>query len=115
MDELIPYAKVLEHERLVERLADLRPVVLSASADGPALTASPALVMASADLLRCIYRLISRESFARTLPRLDPAAPPNHRQLVGMLRDAALALELFRDAHIDHHLSSYGEWLTLDE
>lgn len=65
-------------------------------------------------LLADLYRLVSREPGARTLPRLDPAAPPTHCQLAAMLRDAGLMLDLFRQAHLDHDEEYGDEWLTIE-
>lgn len=115
MVDIISHRQVEAYERLEERLFDLRAVVDGARSEAPDLQASQTLVLACADLLADIYRLISRQPFARTLPRPDPLAPPSHRLLSSMLRDARLALKLFRHAHSDHHPDGDGEWLTLDE
>ena len=114
MSSIISYSKVIEHERLSERLLDLRAVVNTARKDAPDGVASAALTRAAAMLLADIYRLVSREPGARTLPRLEPSAPPIHRRLAAMLRDAHLALDLFKLAHLDLDEDYGDEWLTLE-
>lgn len=112
MNAPISFLQVIEHERLGERLSSLRVVADRARADGPDLIASATLAAVAAVLLRDIYRLISREPQARTLPRLDRRNPPTHRQLVSMLRDARLALDAFQRSHWDHDGEYGGDWLT---
>ncbi|MEO9297736.1 hypothetical protein [Devosia alba] len=112
MDNLISFAKVLEHAQLSERLLHLRATLHAAQVHAPKQLASPLLARASAVLLADIYRLISREPGARTLPRLDRLQPPEHRHLTGMLRDAQLALDLFRQAHSDDE--GDNEWRTIE-
>ena len=114
MSELISFSKVLEHERLCDRLNALRGMVGTARADAPDRLASATLTLTAAALLRDLYRLISREPGARTLPRLDPLHPPRHQHLAEMLRDARLALDAFAHAHRDHDDETGDEWLTIE-
>lgn len=111
---IISYTKVIAHERLLQRLGDLRDVAATACRDTPDLPASPVLVCTAAILLGDIYRLLSREPGARALPRLDRRDRPNHRALVALLRDARLALDGFAWNHRDHD-GEYGEeWRTFE-
>jgi hypothetical protein len=111
---IISYAKVIEHERLLERLGDLRDVAAKACREAPDLPAGPVLVFTSATLLGDIYRLLSREPGARALPRLDQRARPSHRAVVALLRDARLALDGFAWNHRDHDDEYGDEWLTFE-
>jgi hypothetical protein len=114
MVHIISYAKVVQHERLLERLGKLRDVAATACREAPDLPASPVLVFTSAVLLGDIYRLLSREPGARTLPRLDARDRPSHRALVTLLRDARLSLDSFAWNHRDHDDEYGDEWLTLE-
>lgn len=111
---IISYAKVVEHERLLERLGRLRDVAAAACREAPDLPASPLLVFTTAALLGDIYRLLSREPGARALPRLDRRDRPNHRALVAVLRDARLSLDGFAWNHRDHDDEYGDEWLTFE-
>lgn len=114
MVEIISFLKVLEHERLSERLGALRRQLGRASTEGTGPVASATLVAATAALLANTYRLISREPGARTLPRLDPRQAVTHRQLATMLRDADLKLDMYKYAHRDHDDDYGDEWLTIE-
>lgn len=114
MTDLISFAKILDHERLCERLLTVRGAVDAARSDGPDLPASPLLVATAGTLLDAVYRLISRDAGARDLPRPDRRQPPSHRQLAAMLRDARLALATFADVHRDHDDEFGDEWLTIE-
>ena len=114
MVEIISYTKVIEHERLLERLGDLRDVAATACREAPDLPASPMLVFTAATLLGDIYRLVSREPGARALARLDRRQQLSHRELVALLRDARLVLDGFAWNHRDHD-AHYGDgWLTYE-
>ena len=114
MVDIISYTKVIEHERLLERLGDLRDVAATACREAPDLPASPMLVFTAAALLGDIYRLVSREPGARALARLDRRQRPSHRELVALLRDARLVLDGFAWNHRDHD-AHYGDgWLTYE-
>ena len=114
MVDIISYTKVIEHERLLERLGDLRDVAATACREAPDLPASPMLVFTAATLLGDIYRLVSREPGARALARLDRRQQLSHRELVALLRDARLALDGFAWNHRDHD-AHYGDgWLTYE-
>lgn len=91
MTDIISFSKVIDHERLTDRLAALRAAIRAVQADDPGQNASPVLSAAVATLLRDVYRLISREP-----------------------GDAQLWLDLFRDAHLDHDHETADEWLTLE-
>lgn len=114
MIQPISFSKVLEHEKLSERLMALRAVVAAARQDAPDGPASPTLCVAAGQLLRDLYCLFSREPGARALPRLDPLQPPALRALSAMLRDAQLALDAFAYAHRDHDDAYGDEWLTIE-
>jgi hypothetical protein len=114
MVHIISYAKVVQHERLLERLGKLRDVAATACREAPDLPASPVLVFTSAALLGDIYRLLSREPGARALRRLDRRDRPSHRALVALLRDARLSLDGFAWNHRDHDDEYGDEWLTLE-
>ncbi|UJW86824.1 hypothetical protein [Devosia sp. SL43] len=114
MVDIISYAKVIEHERLLERLGDLRSVATTACREAPDLPASPVLVFTAATLLGDVYRLLSREPGARSLVRLDRRDRPSHRALVALLRDARLALDAFAWNHRDHDDDYGDEWLTFE-
>lgn len=114
MIQPISFSKVHEHEKLSERSMALRAVVTAARTDAPNGIASPMLCAAAGQLLRDLYRLISREPDARALPRLDPLQPPELRALSAMLRDAQLALDAFAYAHRDHDDEYGDEWLTVE-
>ncbi|WP_108461204.1 hypothetical protein [Devosia naphthalenivorans] len=114
MIQPISFSKVLDHEKLSERLMALRAIVAAARKDAPDNLASPTLCGAAGQLLRDLYRLVSREPGARALPRLDPRHPPDLRTLSTMLRDAQVALDAFAYAHRDHD-DDYGDkWLTVE-
>ena len=114
MVDIISYTKVIEHERLLERLGDLRDVAATACRETPDLPASPMLVFTAAALFGDIYRLVSREPGARALARLDRRQQPSHRELVALLRDARLVLDGFAWNHRDHD-AHYGDgWLTYE-
>ncbi|MBE0579826.1 hypothetical protein [Devosia sp.] len=114
MVDIISYTKVIEHERLLERLGDLRDVAATACREAPDLPASPTLVFTAAALLGDIYRLVSREPGARALARLDRRQQLSHRELVALLRDARLVLDGFAWNHRDHD-AHYGDgWLTYE-
>ena len=114
MVDIISYTKVIEHERLLERLGDLRDVAATACREAPDLPASPMLVFTAAALLGDIYRLVSREPGARALARLDRRQQLSHRELVALLRDARLVLDGFAWNHRDHD-AHYGDgWLTYE-
>ena len=114
MVDIISYTKVIEHERLLERLGDLRDVAATACREAPDLPASPMLVFTAATLLGDIYRLVSREPGARALARLDRRQQLSHRELVALLRDARLVLDGFAWNHRDHD-AHYGDgWLTYE-
>ena len=114
MVDIISYSKVIEHERLLERLGDLRDVAATACREAPDLPASPVLVFTSTALLGDIYRLVSREPGARALARLDRRRQLSHRELVALLRDARLVLDGFAWNHRDHD-AHYGDgWLTYE-
>lgn len=114
MSNIISFSKVIDHERLTERVAAMRSAVRAAQADAPGQAASPALTSAVAALLRDVYRLISREPAARSLPRLASGEAATPVRLAALLRDAQLWLGLFRDAHLDHGDETGEEWLTLE-
>ncbi|WP_137152583.1 hypothetical protein [Devosia sp. FKR38] len=114
MVEIISFLKVIEHDRLRARLGVLRRRLGPTGSQGSGPVASPTLVAAAATLLADIYRLISREPGARTLPRLDPRQAVTHQQLAGMLADADLKLALFQDAHSDHDGDTGDDWLTIE-
>ena len=114
MVEIISFLKVIEHERLCNRLRALRRRLGAAGRESPGPVASPTLVAAAATLLADIYRLISREPGARALPRLDPRQAVSHHQLAAMLADAELKLALYRDAHRDHDGETGDDWLTIE-
>ena len=114
MIQPISFSKVIEHEKLSERLMALRAVVAAARTEAPNGIASPMLCAVAGQLLRDLYRLISREPDARALPRLDPRQPPELRALSAMLRDAQLALDAFAYAHRDHDDEYGDEWLTVE-
>ena len=114
MVDIISYTKVIEHERLLERLGELRDVAATACREAPDLPASPMLVFTAATLLGDIYRLVSREPGARALARLDRRQQLSHRELVALLRDARLVLDGFAWNHRDHD-AHYGDgWLTYE-
>ena len=114
MVEIISFLKVIEHERLCDRLRALRRRLGPTGRESPGPVASPTLVAAAATLLADIYRLISREPGARTLPRLDRRQTVTHHQLAAMLADAGLKLALYRDAHRDHDGETGDDWLTIE-
>ena len=114
MVDIISYAKVIEHERLLERLGDLRNVATTACREAPDQPASPVLVVTSAALLGDIYRLVSREPGARALTRLDRRQRPNYREIVALLRDGRLALDAFAWNHRDHDDDYGDEWLSYE-
>lgn len=102
MVEVISYMRVVEHTRLCERLAALSRIAGKARNSAPKGDASPLLAAATAALLTDIYGLVSRDPVTRALPRLDLEQRLRHERLAIVLLDAQLALELFRDAHLDH-------------
>ena len=114
MVEIISFLKVIEHERLCDRLRALRRRLGPKGRESTDPIASPTLVAAAATLLADIYRLISREPGARTLPRLDRRQAVPHHQLAAMLADAELKLALYRDAHRDHDGETGDDWLTIE-
>lgn len=114
MVDIISYSKVIQHERLLERLGDLRDVATTACRGAPDLPAGSMLAFTAATLLDDIYRLVSREPGARALPRLDRRQRPSHRELVALLRDARLALDGFAWNHRDHDDDYGDEWLTYE-
>lgn len=114
MTDVISYSKVIEHERLSERLTALRSTVGSARAEAPDLPTGPVLAGSATRLLRDIYRLVSREPGARALTRLDPRQPVTHRQLAVILRDGQVALDAFAWSHYDHAKEYGDEWLTIE-
>ena len=114
MVEVISYGKVVEHDRLCERLAALSRVAAKSRAIAPSGSASPLLAAVTAALLADVYGLVSRDPITRAFPRLDPDQRLRHERLGTVLLDAQLALELFRDAHLDHDDETGDEWLTIE-
>ena len=113
-DNIISFAKVIEHERLMERLTALRDLVATAYREAPERVASPVLVHAAATLVTDIYRLVSREPGARALQRFDRQDRTSHGDLVARLRDARLVLDAFAWNHRDHDEEYGDEWLTIE-
>ena len=114
MVEVISYMRVVEHARLCDRLSALSRIAAKARYTAPKGDASPLLAAATAALLADIYGLVSRDPVTRDLPRLDLAHRLRHERLAIVLLDAQLALELFRDAHLDHDDECGDEWLTIE-
>jgi hypothetical protein len=114
MTHIISFSKVIAHERLTARVAAMVAAVTAAQADAPGQPASPALTSAVAALLRDVYRLISREPGARSLPRLTQRETSTPGRLAALLRDAQLWLDLFCDRHLDHDDQTGDEWLTIE-
>ncbi|WEK04871.1 MAG: hypothetical protein P0Y65_01040 [Candidatus Devosia phytovorans] len=115
MAYIISFERVLEHERLMTRLTDLRTEAKTASKHARADTASPVLVLVAARLLDDIHRLISREPGARALQRIHPGHPPRNEALVTLLHDARLALDLFEWNHRAHDdMHDDDDWITLE-
>ena len=112
MVDIISFSKVIEHERLFERLRDLRDVAATACRAAPLEPAGPVLVFTAAALISDIYRLVSREPGSRALARLDRRQRPSHRALDGLLREARLVLDAFAWAHRDHLGETGDDWLT---
>ena len=114
MTRPISIEKVIDHERLTERLRALRDLVSTARKETPDGLVSLALCGAAGQLLRDLYALESREPGARALPRLRRRQPPKLRDLSTMLLDAKLALDAFAWAHRDHDDDYGDEWLTIE-
>jgi len=98
MDQILPTSLIIRHDHLKPRLEAMGNR-LQSKKYAPDLPLDAYAVRVVGSLMAETYRLISREPFARTLPRPVPGAPMSHVEAVSAMRAALLALDIFHERH----------------
>lgn len=115
MDQILPTSLILRHNRLKPRLEAMGNR-LQSKKYAPDMPLDAYAVRVVGSLMAETYRLVSREPFARALPRPVPGAPMGHLEAVSAMRAALLALEVFHDRHdIDFEFHEHDRMVEGEE